>query len=65
MHVFMNRNPNWFHRFVFIGPDVIEAEDGELERLQNCDDCKDKASKWVADRCMHLRREHRLFNALS
>jgi len=29
-------------RFVFIGPDVVEAEDGELERLLNCDDCKDK-----------------------
>jgi len=32
-------------KFVFIGPDVIEAEDGELERLQNCSVCKDKGKE--------------------
>jgi len=40
---FLHHRLNVFLRFVFIGPDVVEAEDGELERLLNCDDCKDKA----------------------
>ena len=34
---------------MFIGPDVVEAEDGELDRLTNCDDCKDKGRETSYD----------------